>query len=123
MYGGALYGQRVRRGEEKWSIEGLCKDLDEQLSTGLYVAIGEGMPGGRPQDRNKLVDWAQRFDERFTDIFSVQDAIAEKVRSALAIELDAEESPALRPTHPAIDRRQTGRFFLHFQKRENSWTL
>ncbi|MBI2850260.1 MAG: amidohydrolase family protein [Chloroflexi bacterium] len=62
MYGGAYYSQKVRRGEVKWSIEGLCQDLDEQLSTGLYVAIGESMPGGRPnQDQNKLVDWEQRF--------------------------------------------------------------
>ena len=46
MYGGAFYNQKVKSGKVKWSIKGLCKDLDEQLSTGLYVAIGEGMPGG-----------------------------------------------------------------------------
>ncbi len=62
MYGGAFYAQKVKSGAEKWSIEGLCKDLDEQLSTGLYVGIGEGMPGANPNhDRNKVVDWGERF--------------------------------------------------------------
>jgi DNA-binding winged helix-turn-helix (wHTH) protein/TolB-like protein/Tfp pilus assembly protein PilF len=40
--------------------------------------------------------WAQRYDERFTDIFSVQDAIAERVRAALTVELAGRPSPALR---------------------------
>ncbi len=39
--------------------------------------------------------WAQRYDEAFTDIFSVQDTIAAKVRAALAAELRG-EAPALR---------------------------
>jgi len=40
--------------------------------------------------------WAQRYDERFTDIFSVQDAIAERVRAALTVELAGRPSIALR---------------------------
>ena len=40
--------------------------------------------------------WAQRYDERFTDIFSVQDAIAARVRAALTVELAGRPSPALR---------------------------
>jgi DNA-binding winged helix-turn-helix (wHTH) protein/TolB-like protein/Flp pilus assembly protein TadD len=40
--------------------------------------------------------WAQRYDEQFTDIFSVQDAIAERVRTALTVELAGRPSPALR---------------------------
>ena len=40
--------------------------------------------------------WAQSYDEPFTDIFTVQDAIAEKVRAALTVELTGEASPALR---------------------------
>jgi DNA-binding winged helix-turn-helix (wHTH) protein/TolB-like protein/Tfp pilus assembly protein PilF len=39
--------------------------------------------------------WAQSYDEPFTDIFTVQDAIAEKVRAALTVELAGEASPAL----------------------------
>jgi len=38
------YLQRVRRGEEPWSIEGVCAELDRLLSTGSYVGIGEGSP-------------------------------------------------------------------------------
>ncbi len=40
--------------------------------------------------------WAQRYDERFTDIFSVQDVIAERVRAALTVELAGRPLPALR---------------------------
>ncbi len=38
------YLQRVRRGEETWSIEGVCAELDRLLSTGRYAGIGEGSP-------------------------------------------------------------------------------
>lgn len=39
--------------------------------------------------------WAQTYNEPFTDIFTVQDAIAEKVRAELTAELAGEASPAL----------------------------
>ncbi|MDP9197597.1 MAG: winged helix-turn-helix domain-containing protein [Pseudomonadota bacterium] len=39
--------------------------------------------------------WAQSYEEPFTDIFTVQDAIAEKVRAALTIELAGDASPGL----------------------------
>jgi DNA-binding winged helix-turn-helix (wHTH) protein/TolB-like protein len=40
--------------------------------------------------------WAERYDERFTDIFSVQDAIAERVRAALTVEFAGADSPGPR---------------------------
>ncbi len=40
--------------------------------------------------------WAERYDEEITDIFSVQDAIAERVRAALTVELAGRPSPVLR---------------------------
>lgn len=40
--------------------------------------------------------WAERYDEQITDIFSVQDAIAERVRAALTVELAGRPAPALR---------------------------
>ena len=40
--------------------------------------------------------WADRYDENFTDIFSVQDAIATKVWAALTPELMRDEPPAFR---------------------------
>jgi predicted TIM-barrel fold metal-dependent hydrolase len=36
--------KRIDRGEAEWSMEAVCAELDELLSTGLYVAIGEIMP-------------------------------------------------------------------------------
>ena len=35
--------------------------------------------------------WSEQFDERFTDIFKVQDSIAERITTALAIELSRQE--------------------------------
>lgn len=61
---GTDYRKRVSRGETEWSIEDLCKELDQLLTTGLFRAgIGEGMPGNPKRDLNKPVDWAQRFEE------------------------------------------------------------
>jgi len=39
--------------------------------------------------------WAQTFDENFTNVFDVQDAIAQKVASALALKLSEEEQQRL----------------------------
>jgi TolB-like protein/DNA-binding winged helix-turn-helix (wHTH) protein/Flp pilus assembly protein TadD len=45
--------------------------------------------------------WADRYDEDMTDIFSVQDAIATKVRAALVPGLAAETTAHVRPTSDA----------------------
>ena len=39
--------------------------------------------------------WAKTFDEKFTDVFAVQDAISQKVADALALRLSAEENKRL----------------------------
>ena len=39
--------------------------------------------------------WANTFDEKFTDVFSVQDAISQKVADALALRLSREENKSL----------------------------
>ena len=39
--------------------------------------------------------WANTFDEKFTDVFSVQDAISQKVADALALRLSRGREPAL----------------------------
>ena len=39
--------------------------------------------------------WAGTFDEKFTDVFAVQDAIAQKVVAALAVPLNEEEQKRL----------------------------
>jgi predicted TIM-barrel fold metal-dependent hydrolase len=38
------YRNRCADGEEVWSIDGVCQELDRHLSTGHYVGIGEQMP-------------------------------------------------------------------------------
>lgn len=60
--------------------------------------------------------WSQRYDEAFTDIFSVQDSIAARVRAELTAELTGEESPALRrhtEDAEAYQHYANGRFHLH----------
>jgi TolB-like protein/DNA-binding winged helix-turn-helix (wHTH) protein/Flp pilus assembly protein TadD len=44
---------------------------------------------------NGATVWADRFDEKFTNIFAVQDQISERVASALALKLTGEEKQAL----------------------------
>src|SRR6266571_2621672 len=39
--------------------------------------------------------WAATFDEKFTDVFAVQDAISQKVANALALRLSGEENKRL----------------------------
>jgi predicted TIM-barrel fold metal-dependent hydrolase len=41
---GSDYTQKAMRGEIKWSIEGICEELDRLLSTGAFVGIGETSP-------------------------------------------------------------------------------
>jgi TolB-like protein/thioredoxin-like negative regulator of GroEL len=43
--------------------------------------------------------WAQTFDEKFTDVFAVQDTIAQKVATALALKLSEEEQQRLTRRH------------------------
>jgi serine/threonine-protein kinase len=40
--------------------------------------------------------WSATFDESFTDVFALQDAIAQKVAAALALELDHDEQRAMK---------------------------
>jgi DNA-binding winged helix-turn-helix (wHTH) protein/TolB-like protein/Tfp pilus assembly protein PilF len=57
--------------------------------------------------------WAERYDQRFTDIFSVQDAIAARVRTALTSELAGPQPVALRRYTDDAEAYQlyvTGRF-------------
>lgn len=48
----------------------------------------------RAADRRQM--WAARFDEKFTDIFAVQDAMAERIAASLLSELSDTERSALR---------------------------
>jgi TolB-like protein/tetratricopeptide (TPR) repeat protein len=60
--------------------------------------------------------WAATFDEKFTDIFSVQDAISQKVADALALRLSGEEKSRLTKRYTenveAYQLYLTGRYHL-----------
>jgi tetratricopeptide (TPR) repeat protein len=45
--------------------------------------------------------WAETFDEKFTDIFSVQDSISQKIVGALAVQLSREERDLLTKKYTA----------------------
>jgi DNA-binding winged helix-turn-helix (wHTH) protein/tetratricopeptide (TPR) repeat protein len=61
--------------------------------------------------------WAGTFDERFTDIFTVQDAISEKIASALALPLSGEGKSRLvrhdTENAEAYERYLKGRYYLN----------
>lgn len=53
----------AKLGKKKWTIEAACKELDEQLSTGKFVGIGECMPV-RPYERGaKPIEFTERLDQ------------------------------------------------------------
>jgi serine/threonine-protein kinase len=62
--------------------------------------------------------WANTFDEKFTDVFAVQDAISQKVADALALRLSGEENKRLTRRYTenveAYQLYLTGRF--HWNK-------
>jgi predicted TIM-barrel fold metal-dependent hydrolase len=54
--GATEYIAHCRAGEEEWSIDGVCEELDRMLGTGRFVAIGESLPYMPiPWDETKLV--------------------------------------------------------------------
>ncbi len=68
--------------------------------------------------------WAERFDEPLTDVFAVEEAIAERIAAALLVQLSAEERRRLsRRDTGSVEAWQAyarGRFFWgHFSR---SWT-
>ena len=65
----------------------------------------------RVEDGSAL--WAGTFDERFTDIFAVQDSISEKVAAALALKLTGEEKERLAKRYT----ENTGAYHLYLKGR------
>jgi DNA-binding winged helix-turn-helix (wHTH) protein/TolB-like protein/Tfp pilus assembly protein PilF len=75
----------------------------------------------RVSDRKSL--WTEQFDENLSDIFTVQDAITERVAAALALKLGGNETLGLRKRYTAnTDAYQAytrGRFFWNNRGAEN----
>jgi len=76
----------------------ICRELgvDAVLEGSIHIS------GGRMRVTVQLVSvrdpapiWADTFDERFTDIFTVEDSISERVAERLALKLSSEERKAL----------------------------
>src|SRR5262245_59153807 len=66
-------------------IEGCVQKLGDRLRvTARLLSVEDG-----------AALWAGKFDEQFTDIFTVQDSISEKVTTALALKLSGEEKDRL----------------------------
>ena len=69
----------------------------------------------RAADRSQI--WAGRFDQPFTDIFAVQDALAERIASSLIANLSTSEREALRrretPNAAAYELYLKGRELWH----------
>jgi TolB-like protein/Tfp pilus assembly protein PilF len=72
------------------------------------------------QDNKTL--WSDKFDERFTDIFAVQDSISEQVANALALRITEDERIHLRKRHTEnTDAYQTylmGLFFWNKRSKD-----
>lgn len=64
--------------------------------------------------------WAGTFDEKFTDIFAVQDAIAERIAGALALQLGSEEKQRL--TRRYTDNAEAYEFYLRGRYHVNKLT-
>lgn len=48
--------KRIDAGEEEWTIEGVCRELDRALASGRFVGIGEGIPYmPHPPDAREVV--------------------------------------------------------------------
>jgi TolB-like protein/Flp pilus assembly protein TadD len=66
--------------------------------------------------------WSGKFDERFTDIFAVQDSISEQVANALALRITADERRHLRRRHTenteAYQTYLMGLFFWNKRSKE-----
>ncbi|MEO6213340.1 MAG: tetratricopeptide repeat protein [Vicinamibacterales bacterium] len=79
----------------------------------------------RVRDEKQL--WAGRFDEKFTDIFGVQDSISEKVTRELALELTGEERERVTRRHTADTKAYelylNGRFFVSLAQPRNAIDL
>ncbi|MBA3231681.1 MAG: winged helix-turn-helix domain-containing protein [Acidobacteria bacterium] len=76
----------------------------------------------RVSDERQL--WAGQFDEELTSIFSIQDAISERVTRALAVRLSAQEEQRVATRHTgdpaAYELYLRGRFFISLAQPRNA---
>ena len=96
------------------------RDAAKELGVDAVVAGTVQRDGGRVRVSVQLVPlpaalrpWADSFDADWTDLFGVQDALAERVAQALSLRLSPHRPPAARHTpHPeAYEAYLRGRYF------------
>jgi TolB-like protein/Flp pilus assembly protein TadD len=110
----------------------------DALAAGRELAVRSVLDGSVQRDGERLrvtarlLDvatgrqlWAKRFDEAYTDIFAVQDSIADRVTAALSLQLTSNEQQRLarRPTSDAVayDLYLKGRY--HWNRRLSPLSL
>lgn len=110
------------------SVEQDPSAAGRELQVALVLEGSIRKSGGRLRATVQLVSvgdgrslWAERFDEQFTDIFKVEDSVAERVARALSLRLTGEE-------RERIKRRYTGdaaahEFYLKGRYYSNKFTL
>ncbi len=101
-----------RQLQTDWVLEGSMQRSGDRIRVTVQLL---GMSAGKST-------WANTFDEKFTDIFSVQDQISERVADALAVELTGEERRRLSRRYTADPEAYQlylrGRY--HWNKRTNA---
>jgi DNA-binding winged helix-turn-helix (wHTH) protein/tetratricopeptide (TPR) repeat protein len=93
----------------QWVLDGSVRKAGKRLRLTLQlVNVGDG-----------VLAWAEKFDEKFTNIFAVEDSISEQVAKALAPKLTGEERRLLAKRYTenaeAYEAFLRGRYF--FDKR------
>lgn len=72
-----------------WVLDGCMQVRDERLRVTVQLV--------RVHDGATL--WAEKYDERFTDIFALEDSISERMAEVLAVRLTAEDRSQLAKRH------------------------
>jgi TolB-like protein/Tfp pilus assembly protein PilF len=94
-------------------LEGSIQRIDDRIRvTVQLVSVDDGASL-----------WAEKFDEMFTDIFTVEDSISEQVAQALALELTIDERNLLKKRY--TDNTDAYQFYLkgryYWNKRTPEW--
>jgi TolB-like protein/Tfp pilus assembly protein PilF len=92
-------------------LEGSIRKSGDRLRATMQLVRVED---GRPL-------WADKFDEKFTEIFAVEDSIAERVAAALALRLSGEEKLLLKKRY--TDVVEAHEFYLKGRFHANRFTL
>jgi TolB-like protein/DNA-binding winged helix-turn-helix (wHTH) protein/Flp pilus assembly protein TadD len=87
-------------------LDGVFQRVGDQIRVSVqFVRVADG-----------VTLWAAKFDERFTNIFAIQDSISEQVAGALAVKISGEERKQLRKNYTTSTEA-----FQHFIRGRYFW--